>query len=79
VIKAVFRVTLPDELLQPLMQMIRDFDTKYDPEHEGKIHFESLIDSDWPVDRMTEVLNSIDPKPAYTYTGKLKKKPGEKS
>jgi hypothetical protein len=65
--KIVFRVTLPDELLQPFMQTIRDFDVRHDPDHEGKVHFESLIESDWPVDRMAGVLSAISPRPAHMY------------
>lgn len=72
-ITIVFRVTLPDELLQPLMQAIRDFDMKHDPDHEGKVHFESLTDSEWPVERMAEVMNAVTPRPAYMYVKKFDK------
>jgi hypothetical protein len=66
-IKTVFRVTLPDELFQPFMQHIRDFDMQHDPNHEGRVHFESLSDSDWPVEKMAEVLSSVTPQTAYMY------------
>jgi hypothetical protein len=64
-IKVVFRVTVPDELFQPLMQAIRDFDMKHDPNHEGKVHFESLTESDWPVERMAKVLKAVEPTPQH--------------
>jgi hypothetical protein len=70
-IKAVFQVTLPDELLQPFMQMVRDFDMKHDPDHEGKVHFEILTDSNWPAEKMVEVMNAISPRPAHMYFEKF--------
>lgn len=70
-IKTVFRVTVPDELLQPLMQAIRDFDMKHDPEHEGKVNFEALTEGDWPVEKMAEVMAAVAPAPAYTYVEKF--------
>lgn len=74
-VKVVFRVTVPDELLGALFQAIRDFDIKHDPDHEGKVQFESLVDSDWPAKRMAEVMSAIAPPPAFMYGAK--KKPDE--
>jgi hypothetical protein len=47
------------------MQHIRDFDMKHDPNHEGRVQFESLIDSDWPAEKMAAMLNSVAPRPKY--------------
>jgi hypothetical protein len=69
-IKAVFRVTMPDELLQPFMQMIRDFDMQHDPGHESKVHVETLIENDWPADKMEKILRAITPSPAHMYVKK---------
>jgi hypothetical protein len=72
-IKTVFRVTLPDELLQPLMQAIRDFDMAHDPNHESKVRFESLSDADWPIEKMAEVMKAVTPQPQYLYMKKFDK------
>lgn len=66
--KVYFRVTLPDELFQPLMQAIRDFDTKHDPKHEGKIQFESLAETDFPVEKLEAVMKTISPSFPVTVT-----------
>lgn len=62
-----FRVELPDELIGELLQTIRDFDTRYDPHHEGRVHFESLMESDFPTDRMAAVFRAITPPPQHLY------------
>jgi hypothetical protein len=72
-IKVVFRVTVPDELLQDLMQTIRDFDMKHDPNHEGKVHFEALTEANWPAEKMAAILNAVSPPPKHTYVKKLDK------
>ena len=40
--KITLSVTLPDDLAQEFLQAIRDFDTKYDPNHEDKIIVQML-------------------------------------
>jgi hypothetical protein len=72
-IKVVFRVTVPDELFEPLMQAIRDFDMEHDPDHKGKVHFDSLVESDWPTEKMAEIMNAIYPQPKHMYVKKLDK------
>jgi hypothetical protein len=72
-IKVVFRISVPDELVQELFQAIRDFDTKHDPDHEGKVQIEALTETDWPVEKMAAILNAVSPAPEYTYVKKLDK------
>ena len=71
--KVYLRVDLPDELLGEFMQAIRDFDVKHDPNHEGRVHFESLAESDWPLEKMAKIFKAITPQPAFFYTVKLDK------
>jgi len=72
-VKIVFAATLPNELLQSFLQTIRDFDMEHDPNHEGKVQIEMLTESDWPVDKMAEVLSSFTPKPQFMYVEKFDK------
>lgn len=66
------RVTLPEELLQVFFQAIRDFDMKYDPNHEGKVQFEALTETDWPAEKMAEVMSAITPPSQYMYIARKK-------
>jgi hypothetical protein len=72
-IKVVLRTTLHDDLFQSFMQVIRDFDMKHDPNREGKVHFELLGESDWPAEKMAEVLRSVTPTPKHFVAKKLKR------
>ena len=64
-ITIVLKATLPDALLQPFLQAIRDFDMMHDPDHEGHVHVDMLTESDWPVEKMAEALGAMKPRPAY--------------
>ncbi len=70
-VKLVFRVTLPDELVQSLLQALRDWDMKHDPNHEGKVQTEQLLEADWPVERMEAMFASINPPMAFKATMKF--------
>jgi len=72
-IEVVFRASMPDELLLQFIQVIRDFDMKHDPDHTDKIKFEMLTDSDWPADKMTAVLQAVQPQPKFLFVRKFEK------
>lgn len=69
-VNVVFRVKVSDELVQSLMQAVRDWDMQHDPNHEGKVQFELLTEADWPAEKMADILKSVSPKPEFFYTGK---------
>jgi hypothetical protein len=56
-----FKVTVPDELVAAFMQAVRDIDTRFDPDHESRVHIESLAESDWPVEKMEKVYRALTP------------------
>ena len=69
--KVVFRVTLPDELVQSLVQAIRDWDMKHDPNHEGKVHTETLLETDWPMEQAQAMFSLISPPMAINVVKKF--------
>lgn len=57
---------IPDELYQPLLQHIRDFDTKHDPDHEDKVKCYTLAEgSSMDTEEIMKAMMSISPPPQY--------------
>ena len=55
-------IDLPDELAQDFLQLIRVFDRKHDPNHEGKVKITWFGKSDdMPVEKMKAIIESVDP------------------
>lgn len=69
--KIYFRVDISDALVGELMQVIRDFDLKHDPNRDGKVHVESLMESNFPVEKMEAVFKQIEPPFPYTAVHKF--------
>jgi hypothetical protein len=67
-VKVTLQIELPDELAQEWMQYVRNFDTKHDPNHEGKVKLQMLCDSDWPAERMQAMLQAVSPSPRFNYS-----------
>lgn len=59
--KIFLKATVPDELVADFLQAIRDIDTRFDPHHQGRVHFESLAESEWPVEKMEKVYRALSP------------------
>jgi hypothetical protein len=60
--RVTLEIKLPDELLQPLLQHVRDFDTKYDPEHESLIHLAIGVEApEIPAATIQGIFRSIRP------------------
>lgn len=53
------------------MQTIRDFDTKYDPEHEDKIVVHMLTQSGHTLEELKTVLSGVHPQMKETKVIKL--------
>lgn len=54
--------TIPDHLYGDFLQHIRDFDTKYDPHHEGIVDFEMVgTDSSLTVEQTQTAMRGVDP------------------
>jgi len=56
------KVTIPDDLAKEFLQMIRDFDTKHDPNHEDKVTLQVFAEGGLTVEEMSEILDSMTPK-----------------
>lgn len=55
------KATVPDELVAEFLQAIRDIDTRFDPNHDGRFHIDSLAEADWPVEKMAQVYRALTP------------------
>ena len=54
--------TIPDALLQQLLQHLRDFDLWHDPQREGRVHLEIGVEAPGlPAAAVHQVFNSIRP------------------
>ena len=69
--KITLSVEMPDGLLQEFMQTIRNFDTKYDPEHEDKIVVHMLTQSGHTLEELKTVLSGVHPQMKETKVIKL--------
>lgn len=58
-------IEFPDELAQEFMQLVRTFDAKHDPRHQGAVKVTMLNQSDLTIEKMTAVLESLDPPPDF--------------
>ena len=63
--KIYLRVTIPDELQGEFMQVIRDFDTKHDPHHRGIVHTDMLTETDFPAEKMADIMQQVAPRMRY--------------
>ena len=54
-------IEFPDELAQEFMQMIRTFDAKHDPNHEGIVKISWLGESEMPVEKIKILMEAVDP------------------
>lgn len=66
-----FEIELPDALAREFFQYMRDFDTNYDPHHEGKIKMCLTTESQQSVEEMKEIFQSITPVPEFMQEFKL--------
>ena len=61
-IRLTVEAIIPDELLQLLLQHLRNFDMYHDPERRGRVHLEIGIEAPGlPVSTVQQVFNSIRP------------------
>ena len=60
-------VELPSELAQEFMQVLRDFDTKHDPEHQGIVKFSALLEGEMTAEEATAMLQGITPTPEVPF------------
>lgn len=58
-------VRIPDELTAEFLQVMRDFDMKYDPEHEDKVQVRMLSQSELSVDKVNAIFDTITPTPHF--------------
>ena len=69
--KITLSVTLPDDLAQEFLQAIREFDTKYDPNHENKIVVQMLAESKQTAEQMEAVFGALRPRMEHMHAFKL--------
>jgi len=61
-VKIKIEMNLPDELLQPLLQHLRDFDISHDPQRTGAVHMMMGIEApDLSAQTIEGIFHSIQP------------------
>lgn len=68
-----FEIELPDELGPTFLQYMRDFDTRHDPQHEGKVKMAMTTESHHSVEEMKAILDGIRPRPEFLQEFRLDK------
>ena len=63
--KLYFSAEMPDHLVPDFLQVVRDFDTRHDPKHKGHVHFETMMETDWPVERAEAIFKGLRPAPEF--------------
>jgi hypothetical protein len=59
-------IELPDDLTQEFIQMIRVFDMKHDPNHEGRVKVAWFGESnEMPFEKLQAIMESVDPPFAF--------------
>lgn len=67
-VKIALRVTMPDELMQPFMEMINGFNDRYDPDKKSRVHIELLADSQFPADKLEAMFRAAFPSAPFVAT-----------
>jgi hypothetical protein len=69
--KIAVSVTMPDDLVGEFLQLLRDFDVKHDPNHEGKVVLQMLAEGNQTAEQMAAVFDAIRPSMEFKHAIKF--------